>query len=103
MGDSHPPKKAQQTLRGKMRKNGDSWAVYLAKWALGMLAAVLTAAIIGGAGASVATQRSMVRVNTVQEFVVGVIETLQEDVKELDEKIDAHRLTEVGGNGSGTR
>lgn len=99
MGDSHPPKKAQQTLRGKMKKNGESWAIYLAKWALGMLAVVLTAAIIGGTGASMATQRSMVRVLTVQDFVVGEIEALKEDVSELDEKLEAHRLEGVGGTG----
>ena len=63
-----------KTVRESMSRNGDSWGRYLAKWALGIVAMLVTAAIIGGANASLSAMRDI-------DSLIMNVEHFREDVE----------------------
>jgi len=78
-----------------MRKNGDSWGVYLAKWAIGIVGVLITMALGAGAKSSIQTQKDMrglqdqMRFNSIQiQTVDEKVEALEIPPRWLEEKVD---------------
>lgn len=86
--------------------SGNGTAKTLVQWLLGILGVLVTAVIIGGATASIATRVDVGIIKAEQVMMKTDIMFLKAEVSELDDKLDARMLENRGppnGGGEGSR
>jgi len=92
----------ERTLTETMKKNGDSWGLYLAKWALGIIATLITVVVVAGAKSSIEVQKTVVEMKVHIEHNTGAISDIDDTTEKIQSDLLEHmRQTAVQAHGGG--
>jgi hypothetical protein len=85
-----------------MQRNGDSWGLYLSKWALGILATLITAALLAGAASSIQVQKDVIEMKIHVEHNTESIRDIDATTGSIQRDLLEHmRQTAIQAHGGG--